>query len=31
MQVLYDYIAVPATMLFKLPTYIGFAETNLPL
>ena len=26
-----DHNSVPAKMLFKLPTYIGFAETNLPL
>ena len=26
-----DHSSVPAKMLIKLPTYIGFAETDLPL
>ena len=27
----WDHISVPTNMLFELPTYIGFAETDLPL
>ena len=31
MQVAWDHSSVPAMMLLELPTYIGFAETDLPL
>ena len=29
--VAWDHNSVPPDILFKLPTYIGFAETDLPL
>ena len=31
MYVAWDHNSVPSSITFKLPTYIGFAETDLPL